>query len=76
MTSEELDRLLSEMIEAQRRKTLELARRINPAFSSDDLLQPHDHASLASHPVFQFEDGILAGLLAARAALLARRRDR
>jgi hypothetical protein len=75
MTPEEIDRLFGELIEAQRKKTLELAQRINPRLSADDLFQPHDHPSLASHPVFQFEDGILAGLLSARAALLARRRE-
>jgi len=70
----EVDGLFEELIEAQRGKLLALARRIDPSLVADDLLQPHDHARLASHPAYQFEDGLLAGLLSARAAFTARRR--
>lgn len=72
MTPEEIAALFEELIDAQRGKTLALARRIDPALTEDDLFQPHDHPKIASHPVYQFEDGILAGLLAARAAFLAK----
>jgi len=70
----EADALFEELIEAQRGKLLALARRIDPSLVADDLLQPHDHARLASHPAYQFEDGLLAGLLSARAAFAARHR--
>ncbi len=66
-----LDRLLDEMIQAQRRRLLELAARILPGVTTDDLFQPHDHPALAANPEFNFEDGILAGYLAVRAALRA-----
>ncbi|MGH9398990.1 MAG: hypothetical protein ACRD00_01380 [Thermoanaerobaculia bacterium] len=69
----EEERLLEAMIEAQRRKLLELARRIVPELTGEDLLQPHNHAAIAAHPDFNFEDGILAGYLAALAALRAQR---
>lgn len=65
--------LLEEMIEAQRARVLELARRIRSDLTADDLLQPHDHAELASSPEFNFEDGILTGYLAVLAALRASR---
>jgi hypothetical protein len=65
--------LLEEMISAQRDRLLEIARRIDPSATSDDLLQPHDHPRLATSPEFHFEDGVLAGYLAVRAALRARR---
>ena len=65
--------LFDELIEAQRSKLVALARRIDPSLTADDLLQPHDHARLAAHPAYQFEDGLLAGLLSARAAFAARR---
>jgi hypothetical protein len=65
--------ILEELISEQRKKIATLARRIDPALVEDDLLQPHDHPRLASHPGFQFEDGILSGLLSARAALRSRR---
>ena len=68
-----LETLLDEMITAQRRRLLELAARIQPGVSTDDLFQPHDHPALAGHPQFNFEDGILAGYLAVRAALRASR---
>ncbi len=73
MSGESADSILEELIAGQRRKIAELARRIDPALVEDDLLQPHDHPRLASHAAFQFEDGILAGLLSARAALRSRR---
>jgi hypothetical protein len=69
----EIEGLLEELISAQRQRTMALALRIDPTISADDLLQPHDHPKLASHPRFQFEDGMLAGLLSARAAFSARR---
>lgn len=65
--------LVREMVDAQRARLGEIARRIAPGLSEDDLLQPHDHAALAAHPDFQFEDGILAGYLAVLAALRASR---
>ncbi len=65
--------LVLEMVDAQRARVREIARRIAPGLTDDDLLQPHDHAALASHPEFQFEDGILAGYLAVLAALRASR---
>lgn len=64
----DVERLLEEMIEAQRRRLAQLAARILPDATSEDLLQPHDHRALAAHPEFNFEDGILAGYLAVRAA--------
>ena len=68
-----IESLLDEMIESQRRRLLELASRIAPGIAGDDLFQPHDHPALAGHPEFNFEDGILAGYLAVRAALRASR---
>ncbi len=72
MTPEEIAALFDELIETQRAKTLALARRIDPSLTEDDLFQPHDHAKIATHPGYQFEDGLLAGLLAAQAAFRAR----
>jgi len=67
------ERLLEEMILAQRRRLLDIARRIEPGLAPDDLLQPHDHPRISADPDFNFEDGILAGYLAVRAALRASR---
>ncbi|HSE63929.1 MAG TPA: hypothetical protein VLG15_10025 [Thermoanaerobaculia bacterium] len=72
--SDAIEALLEEMIAAQRERVLALGRRLAPELSSDDLLQPHDHPRLAGNPDFNFEDGILVGYLAFRAAFRARRR--
>ena len=69
----DVERLLEEMISAQRQRVLALARRLEPGLSPDDVLQPHDHPSLATSPDFNFEDGMLAGYLAFRAAFRASR---
>ncbi len=66
-----VERLLDEMIATQRGRLAELARRIEPSLGPDDLLQPHDHPALAASADFNFEDGVLAGYLALRAALRA-----
>jgi hypothetical protein len=73
MTSSERDHLLDQMIDAQRQRLSELARRIAPELTPEDLLQPHDHPRIASDAQFNYEDGILAGYLAIRAALRASR---
>ncbi len=70
---EAISALVDEMIDSQRVRLMEIARRIDPTLSADDLMQPHDHPKVATHSDFQFEDGILAGYLAVRAALRARR---
>jgi hypothetical protein len=68
------EELLERMIADQRERLLALARRLEPDLGPDDLLQPHDHPRLAASPDFNFEDGILTGYLAFRAALRASRR--
>lgn len=68
---DEIERVLDEMIVAQRARLAEIARRIEPSLGPDDLLQPHDYPALAASTDFQFEDGVLAGYLGFRAALRA-----
>ncbi|HVE65868.1 MAG TPA: hypothetical protein VNC59_04745 [Thermoanaerobaculia bacterium] len=67
----DVERLVDEMIATQRERLADLARRIEPSLGPDDLLQPHDHPALATCAEFNFEDGVLAGYLALRAALRA-----
>lgn len=61
--------LLEEMISQQRRKLLELGRRWVPHATDEDLRNAEDFAILKDKPIFHFEDGILAGLIAAKTAL-------
>lgn len=64
--------LLSEMIEQQRGKCQRIANRINPRLTPDDLMNPFDWPEVGENPQFAWEDGLLAGLQAAHAAISAR----
>lgn len=61
--------LLDQMIEQQRAKVLRIGQRLNPRLTPDDLLNPFDWPEVANNPQFNFEDGLLAGLIAARVAV-------
>ncbi len=63
--------ILEEMIEQQRAKLLSIAREFDPNLTTEDLLSPHDIPVLCRDQRFNFEDGVLAGLLSAKTALLA-----
>jgi hypothetical protein len=64
-------RELSVMIENQKKKLLFYAQRIIPYVCMDDLFQPQDFPELELHPEFRYEEGVLMGMQAALAALLA-----
>jgi hypothetical protein len=72
---EEIERMLQSLIDLQETKVLALARRLKPGLTAEDLRNAHDHRELDDADL-QFEDGTLAGLLAAQAAVRARRRER
>lgn len=65
------DQLLDRMIEQQREKVLRLAREAIPHISPEDVMNPNDFPELKAHPTFDYEDGILAGLISAQIALRA-----
>jgi hypothetical protein len=64
--------LLDEMIVQQRAKCLKIAHRLNPRLTPDDLMNPFDWPEIAQNVQFSWEDGLLAGLQAAHAAVAAR----
>jgi hypothetical protein len=68
------DRLLSQLIEQQRAKVLRLARTLNPSLTFEDILNPQTFPELANSSGFNYEDGILAGLISAQMALRAESR--
>ena len=68
--------LFDQMIEQQRTKVLRLAREVVPQISSEDVMNPNDYPELKAHPTFDYEDGILAGLISAQMALRAALRRR
>jgi hypothetical protein len=69
--SNEILALLDVMVAQQQVKVLSLARTLVPDISAEDLRNPHDFPALRRSDVFNYEDGILAGLLAARMAIAA-----
>lgn len=63
--------LLEELISQQKAHLLFLGRKIIPRLTPEDLLQPNDYPELENHPVFRYEEGLLAGLQSAQMALRA-----
>ncbi|MBJ6765354.1 hypothetical protein DRW03_26460 [Corallococcus sp. H22C18031201] len=63
--------LYERMISQQQAKVLRLAREAVPNMTPEELRNPHDFPELKEHPTFEFEDGILAGLISAHVALRA-----
>lgn len=70
------DSLLCELIEQQRQKVLRVARTFLPSLTFEDILNPQTFPELNRSALFNYEDGILAGLLSARIALRAEYRKR
>ena len=68
--------MFEKMIEHQRVKVLALAREVVPHISSEDVMNPYDFPELKAHPTFEYEDGILAGLISAQIAVRAELKQR
>jgi hypothetical protein len=69
--ADELEILFEEMVALQRKKVLGMAHRLDPSLTEDDVQQPHDFPVLATSPEWNYEDGLLAGYLAAQMAVRA-----
>ncbi|MFQ5729401.1 MAG: hypothetical protein ACE5GN_03475 [Waddliaceae bacterium] len=70
-----IEDLLDEIIEEQKKKLLEVGRQIVPTLTPEDVLQPNDYPELENHPIFRYEEGILAGTQSAQMALKAFKKD-
>jgi hypothetical protein len=70
----EIENLVRQLEEHQRRKVIDLARRLRPGLTLEDIRNPHDFPELGD-PDWQFEDGVLTGMQTVAVALRARRRD-
>jgi hypothetical protein len=71
---QEVEALVAELEEQQRQKVAELARRLRPGLTAEDLRNPHDFPELGDAD-WQYEDGVLSGIQVVQAAVRARRRD-
>lgn len=67
-----IDKEIGAIEEVQARKVIELARRILPHLTAEDIRNPHDFPELDDHD-WQYEDGVLAGIQSVRIALRAMR---
>jgi hypothetical protein len=61
---------LERMEDGQRKKVLELARRIHPGLTAEDIRNPHDFPDL-DDPDWHFEDGVLTGIQSVQVVLRA-----
>lgn len=68
----DFDELLKQAIVHQHQKVLNLAQSIDPSLTQEDILQPFDTPSIGHHPLWNYEDGVLAGLKIAQILLTAR----
>jgi hypothetical protein len=67
---DEIDAELGRLEELQLQKVIELARRIHPGLTAEDIRNPHDFPDL-DDPDWQYEDGMLAGMQSLRIAVRA-----
>lgn len=66
---------LAAMEELQRKKVLDLARRLKPGLTLEDVQNPHDFPEL-DDPDWHYADGVLAGIASVKTALSAmKKRD-
>ncbi len=63
---------LKEMVQLQKRKVMQMAQDLGVHLTDEDILNPHDYPLLLKSHRFNYEDGFLAGLLAAQMALRAK----
>ncbi|MCW5835898.1 MAG: (2Fe-2S) ferredoxin domain-containing protein [Labilithrix sp.] len=71
----ELSRELAALEELQRKKVLDLARRLKPGLTLEDVQNPHDFPEL-DDPDWHYADGVLAGVQSVKSALSAMLRGR
>ena len=74
MNWDEIEQLLDKMEQLQTQKVLELARRLKPGLTLEDVRNPHDFPELAD-PDWHYADGVLAGIQSVATALRAMRRN-
>ena len=69
MEASESAQILEGLVVRQREKLLKVARELVPNATPEDIRNPQDFSELLNDPLFNYEDGLLAGLLSAQAAL-------
>jgi hypothetical protein len=72
--AEALEALVIAMEELQLQKVFDLARRLKPNLTLEDMRNPHDFPELED-PDWHYEDGVLTGIQSVVTAVRAYRRD-
>jgi hypothetical protein len=72
-TWEELEKLLGAMEELQIKKVFDLARRLKPGLTLEDMRNPHDFPELEDTD-WHYQDGMLTGIQSVASAIRALRR--
>lgn len=65
----DIEAVLERLISQQRAKIAEVAQDIMPHLTAEQVQNPHDYPEIADDAMYNFEDGLLAGLISARMAL-------
>ena len=65
-----IEAIMRDMEELQLAKVFDLARRLKPGLTLEDMRNPHDFPELGDTD-WHYEDGILTGIQSARTALAA-----
>ena len=65
----DIEAVLARLIDQQREKMQDVALDILPHLPPEQVQNPHDYPEVAEDAVFNYEDGMLAGLMSARMAL-------
>lgn len=68
---QKVETAIQEIIDLQHKRLLSCGRQIVPTLIADDMLQPNDFLELEHHPVFRYEEGVLAGIQTVQMALRA-----
>lgn len=69
-----IQRLLAGMEENQKAKVIQLARRLKPGLTAEDIRNPHDFPDL-DDPDWHFEDGQLTGIQSVQFAIRSLSRE-
>ena len=69
-----LEELVEEMVQQQTTKVQKVGNMLNPRVTREDILNPQDFPELKFDPQFNYEDGLLSGILAVQTAMRREKR--
>lgn len=69
-TWDDIEKLIAAMEELQRGKVIDLARRLKPGLTLEDIRNPHDFPELGD-PDWHYADGVLTGIQSVLTAVRA-----